>query len=190
MKTNELMKFPKIRAKLAEYWNNDKESGQFGSSTMSKNIGCGFSFADTEERHKFWYTLCHFEFEDCIAIYPEWFKAADDPKVRYYGWEGSRYGKDKPKTVPTSEVGAKTHYQGFKLFDSEEAATAHYKESRTLAEKTLTEHAETVRKHLETIQNMGIDFGIWFRAADDHGVDYGHMVSITINNFYFERSIS
>lgn len=109
----------------------------------------------------------------------------------YYGWEGSSYGRDKPKTITTEDgkFVTKTHHNGFKLFDNEEDAKAHYQESKAEAEKTLTAHAEIVRTHLDTLAKSGIDFGVWVRVADDHNLSYGHMVSITINNFYFERAI-
>jgi hypothetical protein len=114
-------------------------------------------------------------------------------KVMYYGWEGSRSGRDtikKPKTVTLKEANInKTHHNGFKLFDNEEDATAHYQEAKAEAEKTLAEHAEIVRTHLDAIAKSGIDFDIWVRVADDHNLSYGHMVNITINNFYFERAL-
>ena len=83
MKTNELMKFPKIRARLEEYWDNDTISGQFGTPTMSNYIGDGFVFSEGEEGYTFWTTLQQKEFEDCIAMYPDWFKDREldyDPK--------------------------------------------------------------------------------------------------------------
>jgi hypothetical protein len=111
-------------------------------------------------------------------------------KTMYYGWEGSRHGPNKPKTVTLKEANInKTHYKGFKLFDSEEEATTHYKDSKAEAEKTLIGHAEIVSAHLDAIEKSGIDFGVWARAADDYNLDHGHMVSVTINNFYFEREL-
>jgi hypothetical protein len=111
----------------------------------------------------------------------------------YYGWEGSRSGRDtikKPKTVTLKEANInKTHYKGFKLFDSEEEATTHYKDSKEEADRILSEHATIVLAHLIAIAKSGIDFGVWARAADDYNLDHGHMVSVTINNFYFEREL-
>ena len=108
-------------------------------------------------------------------------------KTMYCGWDGSRYGKDKPKIVILEKH--QTHYRGFKLFDTEEAATAHYRASKAEAERLLVEHEIVVREHLDAIAKAGVDFGVWVRVADDTSLIYGHMVGVTVNNFYFEKHI-
>jgi hypothetical protein len=83
MKTSELMKFPKIRARLEKYWDNDEISGEFGTDDMNQNIGLGFSFDKTEEGREFWLDLRCEELEDCVILYPNWFKDREldyDPK--------------------------------------------------------------------------------------------------------------
>lgn len=83
MKTSELMKFPKIRARLAEYWENDVVSGYFGTDDMTQDIAHGVCFSDTDEGSEFWRDLHELEFEDCIASHAEWFKDVElsyDPK--------------------------------------------------------------------------------------------------------------
>jgi hypothetical protein len=83
MNISELMKFPKIRARLEKYLDTESRLTVICTEDMHKHSLLGFFLSDTEEGPEFWNDLSLKGFEDCVILYPNWFKDREldyDPK--------------------------------------------------------------------------------------------------------------
>lgn len=102
----------------------------------------------------------------------------------YYGY--NHYTK---KPIYTVLDRAKAMHQGYKVFQTECEAMAHYLESKKEAMRTLDSHLAEVEAALIVFQNKGINFDAWATCSDDQGLECGLGVSCTVNGFYFHKQV-
>ena len=83
----------------------------------------------------------------------------------------------------------RTTCEGYKVFQTEGEAMAHYLESKKEAMRTLDSHLAEVEAALIVFKNNGINFDAWATCSDDQGLECGLGVSCTVNGFYFHKQV-
>lgn len=81
MLVSELMEYPKIRALMEKYWQNDKDSGVWGTNSMTEELASAFIWNLTDEGHDFWEYLSCLDLGECKDKYPEYFVKEEVNKV-------------------------------------------------------------------------------------------------------------
>lgn len=104
--------------------------------------------------------------------------------TQYYGYDTWYH---KPSHKGFKEI--KERYFGFKVFQTEAEALAHYTESKKEAMKILDSHVVKAKEALSMLKAKGIILDAWATCSDDQGLESGLGVSCTVNGFYFHKDV-